>query len=238
MSIEGTADERTPGHYRGEGKLQPFDIIDAWELDFYEGNTVKYLVRWQLKNGVPDLRKAAHYLSKVIERARQGRAGAVAKREIAVSEPSHQEPPRRPALALSASAVVSAFRMTDPAADVIHRLRDWKAAGCVACLLQAEHSLQALAQGAPEGSPLDQMPPAIGAFADMWGELIPELPDNYDCRLTCAEANVAADFFEAVGMPKVADSVIGAHAEYDQEGEEHYGDGEPDGKSSGSEGAG
>jgi hypothetical protein len=152
MSTEGTADERTPGYYRGEGALQPFDVIDAWELDFYEGNAVKCLVRWQGKNGVPDLAKAVHYLAKVIDRARAGRSGAVARHEIAESEPRHIEPIRRPAITLPATAVVQAFGMTDPAADVLHRLWEWKSAGCVACLLQAEQSMrQLLAEQVADG---------------------------------------------------------------------------------------
>lgn len=52
-------------HY--QNKIQPFDIIDAWELDFYEGNVLKYLLRYKYKNGSQDLKKAQHYLQKVLE---------------------------------------------------------------------------------------------------------------------------------------------------------------------------
>lgn len=48
---------------------QPWDIIDAYGLDFWEGNALKYLLR--RKPGVErasDLRKAAHYLERCIER--------------------------------------------------------------------------------------------------------------------------------------------------------------------------
>ncbi len=68
--IGGTSDERTPSHYAaGPGQLQPFDVIDAWGLNFYEGNVVKYLRRWKDKGGLEDLTKARHYLEEAIRRA-------------------------------------------------------------------------------------------------------------------------------------------------------------------------
>ncbi len=54
---------------QGRG-IEPWDIIAAWDLDFWEGNVLKYLLR--RKPGVPrteDLRKAMHYLEKCLERA-------------------------------------------------------------------------------------------------------------------------------------------------------------------------
>lgn len=54
-------------HYGGERQLQPWDIIDAWGLDFYEGNVLKYLLRYKNKYGTEDLKKAQHYLEKVLE---------------------------------------------------------------------------------------------------------------------------------------------------------------------------
>lgn len=64
-----------PEHYRGAG-MQPFDVIDAFSLDFYEGNAVKYLLRWRRKGGVDDLRKARHYIDELITRAAVGEGGA------------------------------------------------------------------------------------------------------------------------------------------------------------------
>lgn len=55
-------------HYKDKA-MQPWDIIDAWGLDFYEGNVLKYLLRAKYKNGVEDLKKARHYLDKKIEDA-------------------------------------------------------------------------------------------------------------------------------------------------------------------------
>jgi uncharacterized protein DUF3310 len=58
-----------PGYYQGAGGMQPFDVIDAFGLDFYEGNVVKYVCRWRKKNGLEDLRKARTYIGEVIKRA-------------------------------------------------------------------------------------------------------------------------------------------------------------------------
>lgn len=53
-------------HYSGQG-IQPIDYILANELDFCEGNVVKYVTRWKFKNGVEDLKKARQYLDFLIE---------------------------------------------------------------------------------------------------------------------------------------------------------------------------
>jgi len=63
-----TANARQVGgdHYKDQ-PIQPWDYIAANELGFFEGNIVKYVSRWQLKDGVADLEKARHYLDKLIE---------------------------------------------------------------------------------------------------------------------------------------------------------------------------
>lgn len=53
-------------HYSGQN-IQPIDYIMSNELDFCEGNVVKYVTRWKFKNGVEDLKKARHYLDFLIE---------------------------------------------------------------------------------------------------------------------------------------------------------------------------
>lgn len=47
-------------------KIQPWDIIDSWELNFYEGNILKYLLR-KKDNRLEDLEKLKHYVEKLIE---------------------------------------------------------------------------------------------------------------------------------------------------------------------------
>ena len=61
-----------PKHYN-ELKSEPLDYIIANELDFLEGNIVKYVSRYTYKGGVNDLLKARTYLEKLIEREKDGR---------------------------------------------------------------------------------------------------------------------------------------------------------------------
>ena len=53
-------------HYKNKA-VQPWDYIVANNLGYLEGNIVKYVSRWKDKGGVDDLRKAQHYLTKLIE---------------------------------------------------------------------------------------------------------------------------------------------------------------------------
>ena len=58
-------------HYQGLTP-SPWEVIHAYKFTFWEGNVFKYLARWRRgKNGrvknVADLRKAKHYLEKLIE---------------------------------------------------------------------------------------------------------------------------------------------------------------------------
>lgn len=64
-----TANDRQVGgdHYHRYGSLQPWDVIDHFKLDYFTGNAVKYLLRWRHKGGVEDIRKALHYMEKLLE---------------------------------------------------------------------------------------------------------------------------------------------------------------------------
>ena len=55
------------GNHYSKLAIQPFDIIEQNNLNFWEGNVLKYLLRYKDKNGVQDLEKAQHYLAKLIE---------------------------------------------------------------------------------------------------------------------------------------------------------------------------
>ena len=54
-----------PKHY--QSTIEPIDFIVANNLNFIEGNIVKYVVRYKQKNGLEDLLKAQEYLKKLIE---------------------------------------------------------------------------------------------------------------------------------------------------------------------------
>jgi hypothetical protein len=53
-------------HYKTKA-IQPWDYIVANNIGYLEGNVIKYVSRWRDKGGVDDLRKAQHYLTKLIE---------------------------------------------------------------------------------------------------------------------------------------------------------------------------
>ena len=53
-------------HYR-KLKIQPIEYIHANELDFLQGNVVKYITRHKSKNGAADVRKALHYCQLILE---------------------------------------------------------------------------------------------------------------------------------------------------------------------------
>lgn len=47
--------------------IQPWDYIAANGIGYFEGCAIKYLTRWRDKGGIEDLRKAQHYIEKLIE---------------------------------------------------------------------------------------------------------------------------------------------------------------------------
>ena len=56
-----------PPHYGGDTAYEAIKVIEAWELGFCLGNTVKYICRAGRKvDALEDLRKAAWYLQREI----------------------------------------------------------------------------------------------------------------------------------------------------------------------------
>ena len=53
-------------HYKGK-KFQVWDIINEYKLDYYLGNSLKYILR-QKDNKVEDIQKAIHYLEYYLEK--------------------------------------------------------------------------------------------------------------------------------------------------------------------------
>lgn len=53
-------------HYKDKA-IEPWDYAVANNLDFLEGSIVKYVTRHRDKNGLEDLKKARHYIDKLIE---------------------------------------------------------------------------------------------------------------------------------------------------------------------------
>ena len=61
---------RQQAHYT-QHKIQPVVYIGENRLDFLAGNVIKYVSRYNLKNGVEDLEKARHYLDMLIQREKK-----------------------------------------------------------------------------------------------------------------------------------------------------------------------
>lgn len=61
-----------PNHYNQNG-MEVWDVIKAFTSNlsgaeaFYAGNVIKYILRWNHKNGIEDLEKAKVYIDKIIE---------------------------------------------------------------------------------------------------------------------------------------------------------------------------
>jgi hypothetical protein len=63
-----SANERqeSGSHYKN-AVMQCWDYITSNNIGYLEGNVIKYVSRWKDKGGVIDLKKARHYLDKLIE---------------------------------------------------------------------------------------------------------------------------------------------------------------------------
>jgi hypothetical protein len=58
-------------HYRTKS-IQPWDAMESWMsreefVGFLRGNALKYLARCNDKGGVEDVKKAQHYIEKLLE---------------------------------------------------------------------------------------------------------------------------------------------------------------------------
>ena len=53
-------------HYKS-CTIQPWDYIARNNIPYLEGSAIKYISRWRDKGGIEDLRKAIHFIEKVIE---------------------------------------------------------------------------------------------------------------------------------------------------------------------------
>ena len=66
VAVDANAVQVGGDHYKQQD-IQPWDAIHAWGLGYFSGNVIKYVARHQHKGGIQDLKKAQHYLTKLIE---------------------------------------------------------------------------------------------------------------------------------------------------------------------------
>jgi len=60
-------EQQVGGEHYAVKAIQPWDFIIANNIGYLEGNIIKYISRWKDKGGIEDLKKAQHYLQKLIE---------------------------------------------------------------------------------------------------------------------------------------------------------------------------
>lgn len=65
-NIDAIAIQHGGDHYDKDG-IQPVEYIHANNLNFFEGNVVKYTTRHRKKNGAEDMKKALHYCQMVLQ---------------------------------------------------------------------------------------------------------------------------------------------------------------------------
>lgn len=61
--LGGPADD----HYAALGEIQPIEVVEAWGLNYHEGNILKYLSRWKRKGGTEDLEKLVWYANRLLK---------------------------------------------------------------------------------------------------------------------------------------------------------------------------
>ena len=64
-------DKQVGGDHYKNLKIQPVEYIMANNLNYCEGNVIKYVTRYKQKGGIIDLEKAKHYIDLLIEQEAQ-----------------------------------------------------------------------------------------------------------------------------------------------------------------------
>jgi hypothetical protein len=64
-------EQQVGGRHYKDNPIQPWDYIMSNNIGYMEGNIIKYVSRYKEKNGLEDLKKARHYLDKLIETIEQ-----------------------------------------------------------------------------------------------------------------------------------------------------------------------
>ena len=67
-SDEAILDKQIGGDHYKDCKIQPVEYIHANQLDYFEGNVIKYVTRHRTKGeGKKDIEKAIHYAELILE---------------------------------------------------------------------------------------------------------------------------------------------------------------------------
>lgn len=66
LGVKKVKNNIKPSYYH-KGNIDTIKFCLENDLDFLQGNIVKYVVRYKEKNGIEDLNKAMEYLKRLIE---------------------------------------------------------------------------------------------------------------------------------------------------------------------------
>lgn len=66
MTSKATDTQIGGEHYKNM-PIQPIEYIHKNNLDFFQGNIIKYITRHKSKNGAEDIRKIKHYCDLILE---------------------------------------------------------------------------------------------------------------------------------------------------------------------------
>ena len=64
-------DKQVGGSHYKDFAIQPLEFITKNKLSYIQGNIIKYVVRYEQKNGIEDLDKAIHYINILKEVSRE-----------------------------------------------------------------------------------------------------------------------------------------------------------------------
>lgn len=64
---EKALDTQVGGRHYKDFKIQPIEFVHANSLTYMQGNIIKYICRYNFKNGKEDLLKAKHYIDMLIQ---------------------------------------------------------------------------------------------------------------------------------------------------------------------------
>lgn len=65
------ASDKQEGGNHYKIKIQPYEFVMSNDLNFFQGNVIKYAVRYLKKNKIEDLNKIIHYCELEIDRLRK-----------------------------------------------------------------------------------------------------------------------------------------------------------------------
>ena len=67
MEEESALDRQISGNHYKNMPIQPLEFTHKNNLNFCQGNVIKYICRYKHKNGIEDLKKVKHYAELLAE---------------------------------------------------------------------------------------------------------------------------------------------------------------------------